>query len=99
MRHLKIYEDLFSQSKFAIGDIVRTIDNIGIFDIPLKPGSNYFEIIDILPRDVWRKGQGVDNYKYTIHNIIEPGYMDYYEFTNNLEIVPDYEVAGIKYNI
>ena len=92
MKHLKIYEDSFSQSKFRVGDIVKIIDNLGVFNTVLKPGINYFEIIEI-------EAEIDDEFKYLLHNIIDSDYMEFYDTEDNLELVPEYELAGLNYNL
>ena len=97
MRYIKLFEtpfihDLFSQAKFKVGDIVRTKDNLGLFDEELMPGHNYFNITDI--NSVYD-----DGYNFLLHNIITPDVMDFYEKQDNIELVPDYEIAAMKYNL
>jgi len=94
MKHLKMYEDLFSQSKFKVGDYVRCKDNTGLFEFKLEPGTNYFQIISI-------SDTAIDNsdYKYLLHNIVNSDIMDFLDQEDNLELVPEHEINAIKYNL
>jgi hypothetical protein len=98
MKYIKLFEfengkthDLFSQARFKVGDYVRTKNNTGLFDDELKPGHNYFIIKDI--------NTHYGCYNFLLHNIISPGDMDFYDQGSNLELVPEYEITAIKYNL
>ena len=93
MKHLKMYEDLFSQSKFKVGDYVRSKDNLGLFEIELEPGTNYFQIKRIADE----KDHSL--YKYLLHNIVNSDIMDFLDQEDNLELVPEHEINAIKYNL